>query len=63
LQLRPDREGLNLEEEEESGHEEEDLEEKDHDLQDTTYSPPRQGDSILHPRDDQNVALPTRAKE
>ena len=56
--LMPDREGLNLEDHnlEESDHEEEDLEEKDHDLQDTLYSPPRQGDSILHPGYVQNVA-------
>ena len=55
--LGPDREGLNPEDHnlEESDHEEEDGKEKDHDLQDTLYSPPRPGDSILHPRSVQNV--------
>jgi len=55
--LKPDREGLNLEDHnlEESDHEEEDLEEKDHDLQDTLYSPHRQKDFILHPMGLQNV--------
>jgi len=42
---------------EESDHEEKELEEKDlYDLKKTLYSPPRQENSILHPRDDQNVA-------
>jgi len=56
--LGPDREGLNLEDLnlEESDHEEEDRGKRDYDLQDTLYSPPRQGDSILHPRGIQNVA-------
>ena len=56
--LGPDREGLNLEDHnlEESNHEEEDLEEKDHDLEKTLFTPTRQRDSILRPRDDQNVA-------
>jgi len=51
-QLGPDREGLNLEDLnlEESDHNEEDLETQDQDMQKTLYSPPRQGDSILHPR-------------
>jgi len=55
--LGPDWEGHSLEDHnlEESDHEEEDREEKDHDLQDTLYSPPRQGNSILHPRGVQNV--------
>ena len=57
--LGPSREGLNLEDHnlEESDHEEKELEEKDlYDLKKTLYSPPRQENSILHPRDDQNVA-------
>ena len=56
--LGPEQEGLNLEDHnlEESDHEEEDMEEKDHDHKKTLFTPPRQGDSILHPRDDQNVA-------
>ena len=41
---------------EESDHEEKDLETEDQDVQKTLYSPPRQGDSILHPRGVQNVA-------
>jgi len=60
-QLRPDREGLNLEDQ--SDHEEEDLETQDQDLQKTLYSPHRQGDSILYPRGVQNVALTTRIQE
>jgi len=57
-QLGPDREGLNLEDFnlEESDHEEEDREKQDQDLQKTLYSPHRQGDSILHPKGEQNVA-------
>jgi len=56
--LGPDQEGLNPEDHnlEESDHEEQDLQSQDHDLQQTLYSPPRQGDSILHPGDVQNVA-------
>jgi len=55
--LGPDQEGLNPEDHnlEESDHKEEDLQSPDHDLQQTLYSPPRQGDSILHPRGVQNV--------
>ena len=50
-QLGPEGEGLNLEDLhlEESDHDGEDLERQDQDLQKTLYSPPRQGDSILHP--------------
>jgi len=53
----PDQEGRNLEDpnQEESDQEEEDLETQDQDLQKTLYSPPRQGDSIHHPRGVQNV--------
>jgi len=56
--LGPDREGLKLEDLnlEESDHEKEDRGKKDHDPQDTLYSPPRQGDSILHLRGELNVA-------
>jgi len=56
-QLGPYREGYDLEDLnlEESDHEEEDLETQDQDLQKTLYSPPRQGDSILHPGGVQNV--------
>ena len=55
--LRPDREGLNVEDLnlEDSDDEEEDWGKRDNNLQDTMYSPPRQGDSILHPRGVQNV--------
>ena len=58
-QLGPYREGYDLEDLnlEESDHEEEDLETQDQHLQKTLYSPPRQGDSSLHPRSVQNVAL------
>jgi len=64
-QVEPDREGLNLEDLnlEESDHEEEDLETQDQDLQKTLYSPPRQGDSILHPRSVQNVAPADQSSE
>jgi len=64
-QLAPDREGLNLEDLnlEVSDHEEEDLETQDQDLQKTLYSPPRQGDSILHPRGVQNVAPADQSSE
>jgi len=57
-QLGQDREDLDLEDLnlEESDHEEEYREKQDQDLQKTLYSPPRQGDSILHPRGVQNVA-------
>ena len=56
--LGPGQEGLNPEDHnlEELDHEEEDLQSQDHDLQQILYSPPRQGDSILHPGDVQNVA-------
>jgi len=53
----PDQEGFIMEDSnlEESDHGE-DLEQQDHDFQKTLYFPPRQGDSILHPGDVQNVA-------
>ena len=58
-QLGPDLEGLDPEDLnlEESDHGEEDIEGQDQDLQKTLYSPPRQGDSILHPGDVQNVNI------
>jgi len=56
--LGPDQEDLNPEDHnlEESDREEEDLQSQHHDLQQTVYSPPRQGDSVLHHGDVQNVA-------
>ena len=63
--LVPDRECLDLENLnlEESDHEKEDLERQDQDLQKTVYSPPRQGDSILHPGVYRMLPLPTRVQE
>jgi len=57
-QLGPDLHGLDLEDLnlEESDHSEQDLEGQDQDLQETLYSPPRQGDSIRYPGGVQNVA-------
>jgi len=52
------REDPNLEK---SEHGEEDFEAQDHDLQDTLYSPPRHGDSILHHGDVQNPAPADRS--
>ena len=56
-QLGPDLQGLDLEDLnlEESDHGEQDLEGQDQDLQETLYSPPRQGDSIRYPGGVQNV--------
>ena len=60
-QLAPDLQGLDLEDLnlEESDHGQQDLEGQDQDLQETLYSPPRQGDSIRYPGGVQNAALPT----
>jgi len=54
----PGQEGFNPEDPnlEESDDGDKDFEDQDHDLQQTVYSPPRQGDSILNPGNVQNSA-------
>jgi len=64
-QLGPDLQGLDLEDLnlEESDHGQQDLEGQDQDLQETLYSPPRQGDSIRYPGVYRMLPLPTRVPE
>jgi len=60
--LGPDREGLNFEQEEESDHEEEDLQKRTMTFR-TPCTPHLAREIPFSIGDDRNVALPTRAQE